>query len=59
MDPNATLQALLEAIAGNEREDAIACMSILLEWLEKDGFMPSLQFEDNAPTFNTTVFFIG
>jgi len=42
MDPTMTLQLALEAIAEDNREDAIEHLEALSEWLRKGGFLPTL-----------------
>ena len=42
MDPNATWQELLDAIAQGDRERAIELLHALLAWLEHGGFMPQV-----------------
>ncbi|GAA4464172.1 hypothetical protein GCM10023156_50410 [Novipirellula rosea] len=40
MDPTSTFNAMLEAYASNEREEAREHASNLLRWLQKGGFPP-------------------
>jgi hypothetical protein len=42
MDPNQSLDDLLEAFQEGDRDNAIGAMDALVGWLEKDGFMPKL-----------------
>jgi len=43
MDPNVSLNDLLEAFQEGDRDNAIDAMDALVGWLEKDGFMPKLE----------------
>lgn len=48
MDPNATLQALLESIEDGEREDACWTFAWLNDWLSNGGFMPTVRRSDSG-----------
>ena len=45
MDPNACLRRILENL-GEDPDEAASAARDLLEWLEKGGFTPELQFFD-------------
>jgi hypothetical protein len=40
MDPNTTLQRLLEACHDNDREKALEAIEALQGWLARGGFVP-------------------
>lgn len=43
MDPNATLDTALRALAENDREGAAYKLDQLLEWINKGGFLPTVR----------------
>lgn len=45
MDPAATLVLLLNALEANEREEAVEACRNLLRWLERDGFVPTVEIQ--------------
>ena len=42
MDPNATLKAILEALAEKDRDQAVSSLEDLARWLESGGFFPTI-----------------
>jgi hypothetical protein len=45
MDPQATLERLLEAFEADNRAHAIAAMQDLIHWLRSGGFVPHAPFQ--------------
>lgn len=43
MDPNATLAEILSALRNQAREDAIWSLRDLADWLDRDGFFPTVE----------------
>lgn len=43
MDPNATLQSALDALADDDRETAAELLEALAEWLARGGFSPRVE----------------
>lgn len=41
MDPNAALQALMEAFSTEDRDEALAIFGVLKHWLLMGGFLPT------------------
>jgi len=46
MDPNATWQRLLQAIEELNRDEVVAAADDLGTWLQKGGFMPTIESHD-------------
>ncbi len=44
MDPNACLNELLRALEDGDREDAIIACDNLGDWLQKEGFLPQVEY---------------
>lgn len=45
MDPDATMELIMEAIDSEDPEEASELIEALLNWLRDDGFMPTVTRE--------------